>query len=116
MFAAYVNQTDNGCDYTIACGKVLWMLEAATREEALVELRGKVLGTFCPDEGYWEEGWYGDSKLASVTLFEVFGPEAIGISEWYAQAEQMTEEVQAHQRESAERELYQQLKEKFGAE
>ena len=116
MFVAYVNQTDNGCDYTIACGKVLWMLEAATREEALVELRGKVLGTFYPDEGYWEEGWHGEHKLASVTLFDVFRSEVIPLSLWYGMAEQMTKEAQARQCESVEYELYQQLKEKFGAE
>ena len=116
MFVAYVNQTDNGCDYTIACGKVLWMLEAATREEALAELRGKVLGTFYPDEGYWEEGWHGDSKLASVILFDVSRLETVPLSLWYAQAEQMVEAVRERERELSERALYQQLKERLGAE
>ena len=109
MFVAYVNETDSGCDYTIACGKVLWELKANTREEALGELKEKILGTFYPDDGDWEEGW----ELDSVILYEISGAESVPLLEWYAQAEQMTVEAKQRNKEEAERRQYKELKKKF---
>lgn len=113
MFVAYVNETDNGCDYTIACGKVLWELKANTREKALEELRGKVLGTFYPDDGDWEEGYHDECELVSVILYEILGAESVPLSAWYAQAEQMTAEVKQRNEDEAERRQYEELRKKF---
>jgi hypothetical protein len=44
MFIAYIKQESEGCDYTIGCGRALWWLEAKTKEEALMELRQKIIG------------------------------------------------------------------------
>lgn len=112
MFVAYVNETDNGCDYTIACGKVLWELKANTREGALEELKERVLGTFYPDDGFWENAEV-ESDPVSILLLEISGAESVPVSEWYAQAKQMTAEARQRNKEEAERRQYEELKKKF---
>ena len=70
-FIAYVNHTDGGCDYTIACGKILWEIEGNNTEEALTNLRAQVLGEFCEDECFYTDSYRGEMELEDIALYEV---------------------------------------------
>ena len=76
-FIAYVNQTDRGCDYTIACGKILWELGAETKEEALLELKQKITPPLEDDEGIYE--------LEFVVLYQISNEISVPIDEWYSE-------------------------------
>jgi len=116
MFIAYLKQKYDGCDYTISCGTRLIKLEAATKEEALRELKLEVLGAYSikydeRDDGYWNE-----SILESVCLFEVTNTKDIPIQQWYNDAieEDKIQKLKATQ--NKEYTEYKRLKTKFEKE
>ena len=79
MFIAYLEQEGTGCDYTIACGRKMIRLEGATIEEAMRELKDKVIW---PDDkvGFPEELY---NSLAKATIFEVACTYNAPVSGWY---------------------------------
>jgi len=109
MFIAYVKQAGEGCDYTIACGETIWKLFAETREDAIVELRHKVLGDFVPDYG-WEDSY---DDLSHVTLFEVLHTEEMPLEQWYGYMKEVEEENKRKQEELKEFQEYKRLQEKY---
>lgn len=82
-FIAYIDQTKYGCDYTIACGKTLWELEAETYDEAIAELRKEILGKYDKEQDIFDgdDGSYPD--LDEVLLFEISKQDQIPLSDWY---------------------------------
>lgn len=115
MFIAYVNQTDGGCGYTIACGKVLWKLNAKTKEDAYKELKEQVMGKWNEDEGCWDDGyWYEESEISEITLYEVNDSENIHVRDWYKEGYQKIENWDNKSKEDEERKQYEKLKKKFG--
>ena len=104
-FIAYVNQTNNGCDYTIACGKTLWKLKAIGYKEALLELRRDIVPPLEDDEGIRE--------LESVTLYEVASEMSVPIEQWYSEREKEEANYKARRKEEKELMEYQRLSKKF---
>ena len=84
MFIAYLEQKGEGCDYTIACGRKMIRLEGATIEEAMRELKDKVIW---PDDkdGFPEELY---RNLAKATVFEVACTYNAPVSGWYSEEEE----------------------------
>lgn len=114
MFIAYVKQEGEGCDYTIACGYELWELEAQTEEEALAELRHKVVGDIEQEYDDREEyGYWDERRLESVTLYKVVDKITAPIGLWYDEARAVVAAKAAEAREAVERMQYERLKRKF---
>lgn len=116
MFLAYVKQAREGCDYTIACGETLWELEAATRSEAIDELKRMVLGEWVPEDGEYEGGcWdeWGEGDLGKVELIEVERRELLPIEIWYSKAKGKIEQGKVDVTQQAERMEYKRLKAKY---
>lgn len=106
MFIAYVKQKGEGCDYTIACGETLWRLKAKTYEDAIKELKDKVVGEMeIPDHG---------DKLANITLFEISSETQIPVDTWYADTLKHAEDIKAEMKEEAERSELHRLEKKYG--
>ncbi len=113
MFIAHVKQA-GGCDYTISCGETLWQLKAKTYDEAIEELKSKIIGKMeMPDCRYFE-GYWGESILSSVTLFEVSDEKIVPIDEWYTEATKRTEEAKVELKEAEEKAELERLKRKYG--
>ena len=101
MYIAFVTQKGEGCDYTIACGKDLWILNAETRDEAIAELRQYIFGDRYMD-------------LKSIVLFKVSRSEPIPIDKWYeAEARRALQKLQVRA-EARELKKYEELKAKYG--
>ena len=77
QYFAYLQQ-DGVCDYSIACGNLLELLKATTKESAIAELKGLIHGKY-----------YDDFELSKVTLISG-DSEKIPVQEWYK--EQKTRE------------------------
>ena len=120
MYIGYVNETDRGCDYTIACGKKLLILESETYEGAVQELKEFVLGTFDPNDradcGGWSRWSMSTYRFVSVTLYEVSPSHVfeMPINQWYDVAQQMAETAKRKLAEDDERKEFERLKTKFG--
>ena len=105
-FVAYIDETHYGCDYTIACGKVLWKLEAQTEEEALLELKKRIVPPLEDiDDGILE--------LEAVTLYQIADEMSVPIDEWYEEWEQKEENQKIDQERKKEHLEYKRLKKKF---
>lgn len=104
MFVAYVKQAGEGCDYTIACGETMWTLDAKTREDAVIELERKVVGS--RDE-------YGCVSLSKLILFEVLSEEEMPLSVWYRHMKEAEEQHEHEQAESRERREFERLRKKY---
>jgi hypothetical protein len=119
MFIAYVKQSGEGCDYTIDCGKTLWRLKAVTKEDAIKELKGLVIGSFdedygCYEEGYWDEtNMYQDPLLGKVTLFEVSDESEMDLDTWYKTAHYKVEAARSKRDEAKEKAEFERLNSKF---
>ena len=113
MFIAYVNQGDEGCDYTIGCAQTLWRLEANTRDEAIEELKSEVIGKYEPGFG-WSEGYWKDAELSKVVLFEVSSEESMPLVKWYTDAEEYELQEKTKITEMQERDKLGELLAKYG--
>ena len=111
MFIAYVKQSGDGCDYTIGCGQTQWELEAATRTEAIEELKLRVLGVWSPDPGY-EEG-RDEGYLKTVVLFDTISKEEMPLASWYSEARDRKTILETMKIEAAERAELERLEAKF---
>jgi hypothetical protein len=108
MFIAYVKQKAEGCDYTIGCGIALWFLSAKTKDEAIDELKSKVIG----DDDI-EGGYIGENELERITLFEVVESTEIPLSLWYKEGQEIAiahEKVLKYQQR---KKLYEELRSEF---
>ncbi len=112
-FIAYVNQTNFGCDYTIACGKELWEFEAETFDHAITELKCRI--TPCIFGGkIMDDYGYDILELVSVTLYEVNNEMRLPIQDWYNEASKQKKDNELTQERKIEEEEYYRLKEKYG--
>ena len=100
-FIAHIIQAGVGCDYTIGCGEVLWTLDAETRQKAVDEVRGEILGHYL------------GTALDSITVFEVSWEAEFPLREWMAEKEQEEQEALQREEEEEERREYERLKGKF---
>lgn len=83
MFLAHAVQVGEGCDYNISCGEILWALDATTKEEAIKELKRKVIGEWDDDEQDFDDAC---EALSELTLIEVSEKEDIPLDQWYKEA------------------------------
>lgn len=113
MFIAYVKQKGEGCDYTVACGETVWRLKAETYEDAMEELKDKVIGKMETSDCEYHEGYWSDSTLDCITLFEVSSEIQIPVDTWYVDALERAEAAKAEIKEKAERNEFERLKEKY---
>ena len=113
MFIAHVKQAGGGCDYTIDCAKTMWRLKAETHENAIKELRELVIGRLDVDYGCYEGGFWGETRLESVTLFEVSNESEVDIDKWYQGALATLDNAEAKAKEKEERAQLERLKEKY---
>lgn len=111
-YIAYVQQRDQGCDYTIGCGVMLWELEATNYENAMAELFDKIL---TPEEGedYFPYGPGSESMLESATLYEVSNVWEVPLEEWFQRAMNEKRARQDRKQEEFEKETYERLRRKF---
>jgi len=112
-FIAYVKQEMQGCDYTIACGQTIWKLKSTSKEDAIEELRKMIIGEYVPGDGY-EEGYWGESKLSEVILFEVKEELPIDVNQWYREALKFKNDEENKAKNDDERKEYERLKSKYG--
>ena len=106
MFTAYLEQSGEGCDYTIACGKKLVLLQSSSRGDAIDELKSLLFG---------EGRFYGsDTDFEKITLYKVESSEVLPYQEW--KREECEKEKAAALQFKAQLELaeYERLKAKFG--
>lgn len=101
MFIAYVNQTNNGCDYTIGCGKILWELKAVTQNGAFEELKRLISNE---ETGELEQDEWDCPFYKEIILFEVSKQIQIPLDSWY---------LESKEKEKNERIEYERLKAKY---
>ena len=122
MFLAYFKQ-DGGCDYTIACGFKMVVLDASSRDEAFAQIKKMCLtkededselicsNPFTGEEDSICKPEYG---FSDALLFEVKELEIIPVEEFEEESEKLQKELEdALQREIDEAEL-ERLKKKLG--
>jgi hypothetical protein len=112
-FVAYIDQTSFGCDYTIACGKTLWELEAKTYNGAVAELKKRILGIYDKSQDIYDDddGSYPD--LDEVILFEVSNQEQIPLLNWYEEKASKKKIWKQKKKTEKRRRQYEILKEEF---
>lgn len=114
-FAVVLKQQGEGCDYSIGCGMTLLMLDASTRDEALIEAKRRILGKPSEDAYYGYEDSYlvgTEANLESATVVQI--EYEFPVKEWYHQilaAQAASDEKQKLAKERAE---YERLQKKFG--
>jgi hypothetical protein len=112
MYFAYINQTDAGCDHTIACGKVIVKLKAQNREQAIAELKRDILGEYFPEDNEFDDRRWGEN-LQSVLLLEVIDHEYLPLASWYQEAKRMVAQAQDDKDKADRRAQYEELKKEF---
>jgi len=112
MFIAHLRQP-SGCDYTIGCGHHIEKLKATTRAEALDEVKLLVIGKYLPKRNCFEEGYRGEQKLSSVTLYEISSEEQLPINDWYQDAEDLVAAGVEKKKEINDLKEFERLQNKF---
>ena len=112
-FIAHIIQSGEGCDYMISCGETLLPLIAKTKEEAIKELKEKVIGKYDPKYNCYEEGYQGEQELSRVTLYEISNMTPIPVDEWYKEAEKYIKKEEKKLTEEKEKIEYEKLKSKY---
>ena len=114
MFIAYVEQHE-GCDYTIACGKVIIGLKSTNKEDALKELKEMIIGKYDKKENNFENGMICcEGGLDRVTLYEVSSSEKIPLKDWIKESKKIISDADEKEQLSNEKAEYERLKKKFG--
>jgi hypothetical protein len=103
-FVAYLKQIGDGCDYTIGCGQKLIGLDAQTWAEARAEMRKLLADNYSHDE----------SRLETVTIYEVKTAERVPVDDWYAEIEDEEDQAQEARDKENRRREYERLKREFG--
>lgn len=112
-FIAYINETNYGCDYTIACGKAVMELKAEIRDEAIKELKDRVIGVR-DGRGYnTEDCFSGEPRIVSATLYEVASTYHVPLDDWYAERDRVESEGLRAREEKERRNQYETLKAEF---
>ena len=101
MFVAYLKQ-NGGCDYTIGCGKMVIHIKGKNIEEAMQNLKCKILEEY--------------DELTEAALFEVKTETCVPIKKWYRERDEHDQEEEAKEKLEAERVEYEKLKKKFEVE
>ena len=111
MFVAYIDQDNRGCDYTIACGKVLWNLRSNNKSDALLELKKMIIGEY--EDGDYEDGYWDEHEIKKAILFEVIDKEEVNIKMWYRQAQDTVDQEKQRQKELEEYAELKRLNQKY---
>lgn len=120
--AFYALRKENGgCDYTIGCGLDLWLLDAETLEEALLEVEG---GVDLDDDSMDEDDLHDalcDSPLksshgylASCTIFEVTATHEVDIPAFKRRVEAAQARISEAATKAQELAEFERLKAKLG--
>lgn len=111
MYIAYITQQADGCDYSIGCGQDMLELKALTYSDAITELKQEIIGKWDPEEGEYDEGYWGDRKIKAIRLIEVSDiDQELPIQEWYDKAQNDTNLQRNKKKTKAERKEYERLK------
>lgn len=105
MFVAHIKELGEGCDYTIGCGQILIRLKSKTTDEAINELKKKVVG----EDAYW-----GGQEFESIILLDVVKEVQIPINKWYSEEQENAVLSENKAKELAEKKEFERLKAKFG--
>ncbi len=111
MFIAHVNQGE-GCKYMISCGETLWKLKAIDWGGALKEVKARVIGEV-DEDGDLEDGYYGESELEAIELFEIVNSQQMPLSKWYSEAQDIMDNKKIADKEWAEKMELKRLKGKY---
>lgn len=84
-FIAHLKQYGEGCDYTIACGEKLVVLEATNKDEALIELNQLI----------WEEYGYDERRLKTATFYQVASETQVDLKSLYSEMDAIKEQAEA---------------------
>lgn len=103
-FVAIYEQSGQGCDYSIDCGKTYYIFNAKNRKEARDYVYKDIFGEKLEDEDY--VNYFGERYLDNVILAEV--PEQLPIEKWY---EKVGKELEKQEKEEKEEEEEEELKE-----
>lgn len=114
-YIAHVVQEGEGCDYMISCGETVWELEAENENEALIELKERIIGVWDADFYMYHGGYWDEDELESVTLFEVSKEISLPIKQLYNEATQYEKNQIAAKTQDKERKEYERLKARLKA-
>lgn len=117
-FLAHIKQ-GNGCDYTIACGEKVVLIEAESLSHAAERFITMMGPDFDDSEVDWTNdygGYYNDFSLESVEIYELGNrgvPLKLDTKEIYANFEQIAALHKRLAKEEEEKKLYLKLKQKY---
>lgn len=111
MFIAHAIQVGEGCDYMISCGETLWILDATTKEEAIKELKRRVIGEWDDDEQDFDDSC---EELSELTLFKVSEKENMPLGNWDKEVKAFKKTAKNKRKNDEEKAEYERLKAKFG--
>lgn len=103
QFFAYFEQ-DNGCDYTIACGKYMHKLGSTNMSDAIIETKNKIKEEF-------QEGW--EREISKATVFEISSIEEINIPDLYLAIRQEKNKEKEEENKRKELAELERLKQKY---
>jgi len=111
-FLAWLQQNDDGCDYSIACGERVERITASSRDEAVEKLKRLIIGEWSNEILDFEDG-YRPGVIKLVALYQVGYEEIALISEWYEEAAERKEEARKDADRVKKRKEYERLKKEF---
>ena len=103
-YKAYLQQTGEGCDYTIGCGKRVINIEADSMEEAKQKLTSEILENYGHDE----------SMIDNAELYEINKVFQMPIGAIYDKRDDLKAQETQKQINEADRKDFERLKQKFG--
>jgi len=117
-FVCIMEQSGQGCDYTIGCGMTYFILEATTADEATTELIKRLsyedYESGDVDPAYHCEG--GEQEISAWRLFEVNQEYDLLpiLHQWKKDFDAKENAIEKAEQEAKDRAKYEELKRKFG--
>lgn len=104
IYKAYLNQNNEGCDYTIGCGKTVIDIKASSMEEAKKKLAEKIV----------EENSDDETLLQSAEIYEIEQVFRMDVISIYQEAKRLRDEERDRETSEKEKKEFERLKAKFG--
>lgn len=101
-YIAYLEQAGEGCDYTIACGKLLIELESDDLHGALEEIKQML-----------KEEYHGERALGRLRLFKIEEELPVDLRAIYRHFEEEKNKAKAEAKRLKDYNEYQRLKKQF---
>lgn len=99
---------------------MIFYLGANTRNEAIEEFKGEMIGEWCDEDDYigYDGGQIQQSRdldmmVRPVKLYEISNGFDMPVKQWFEEAEQQTKQAKDKHDEQAERVEFERLKEKY---